>query len=848
MATVRFFRDSLTLTNNLSALTNAGVTLQPGDMLVLGARLCTIMALPGDFNYVIGADKLMLGAEGVVVSGTAGNRSPNVTLLAAEIDGLFNLERFDLECRAMDGVPGNPGAPGEDGEVVLDHGKPKFTPPTPGGRGGPGGAGSPGGAVIVHYCTALQPPVATARGGNGGAGGPGGPSGDFNPDDPVFGKPGKPGPAGPPGTVDVTQVSTDKLWTTLDPISAVAWAAYRTEVGLYFFRLFDFASQILALREFTAALQLDPANADARTLLNRIVQQQTPTGLSRDIDISPDYKDLSANLPTEVGLVQNAFAAAAVAFQSQQTAEGLKDQFASLVQQLTDRQTEAQDSVKLAQGDVEIASKTTADLSDQIKSTQNQLQDLQNQPFSLGTFLSNVGSLAASIASVATGIGAIVSIPGSIAAIANSVSPGELGDPFANVISTVLGALESDQKNEPDKTVIQNLSKIGGGLGDLVKDVKSNVPSIITNFQTIEAELNGAASEADQTKAGQLLKQLTSLVKQQMIAQLREKQARDRVAAAQRQVKDFANEAKTAQDFLTNWSDDAAFLARAVDSFIANARLLLDIVAEDVFLARRALEIYELDDASDVRFDYGYLHPDDEHSLPLVQRVIGCQNSVASLAPSVLTWNDVFTRLNVAQAAGFDVVHPAITISITDPTALAHVSSGGGLQFSIDAAAAPASIFELKTDSLQLELDGVSASTTVLFWIEHSGRWNMIPRPPNQSSIVEFSLFPHVEIFNCKAGKGSLSASIPAHPQSSTEPGPPFAFWGRGVITEFRIFPDASAHALDLSHLRSLNLTVGCIGLVAQGAAQPHPATVRPAPVLLPSRTFTNAAVHTALA
>jgi hypothetical protein len=273
-----------------------------------------------------------------------------------------------------------------------------------------------------------------------------------------------------------------------------------------------------------------------------------------------------------------------------------------------------------------------------------------------------------------------------------------------------------------------------------------------------------------------------------------------------------------------------------VDAFIASARQLLDIVAEDVFLARRALEIYELDDASDVRFSYGYLHPDDEHTLPKVQRVVESQNSIAALAPSVLTWNDVYTRLNVAEAAGFDVVHPTINVSITDPAVLAHLGTGGGLQFSIDTPDTPSSIFELKVNSLEIELDGASASAPVSFWIEHSGHWKMVPRPPTQS-IAEFSLYPHVEVFTCKAATGKLSASIPAQPQSS-EPGPPFAFWGRGVITDFRIFPDATAHNVDLSHLKALNLSCNCIGLIAQGAAPPAPATVRPPTRLLPSRSF----------
>jgi hypothetical protein len=132
--------------------------------------------------------------------------------------------------------------------------------------------------------------------------------------------------------------------------------------------------------------------------------------------------------------------------------------------------------------------------------------------------------------------------------------------------------------------------------------------------------LDGAGGKADQTQAAQLLKQFATLQVQEMIARLRQKQAQDRVAAAKRTAQDFANEAKKAQTFSQSLSKDADFLEGAVDSFISMARQLTDIVAEDVFVARRSLEIYELDDASDVRFSYGYLHPDDDHSLVPLQR------------------------------------------------------------------------------------------------------------------------------------------------------------------------------------------------------------------------------------
>jgi len=839
MPTLSFFRDTLALDSNLvTLLSNAKLTPKPGDTILLGARNCTISTLPGDFNYVIAADKLSLkDATSLKIGGTSNNKSPSITILAVEIDGAFN-----LAASGLDGTPGAHGIKGEDSEIITLDGKPRGSiPPEPGGPGGNGGHGSPGGRAVIHYAVAAQAPVASAPGGHGGAAGPGGAPGNGTPKA-AKGTDGMAGAAGAPGFTEVSKVDATKVWTPLDVTSARAWASYRTEVGSYFFRLFDFASQILALREFSAALQLDPTNADAQTLRGRIIQQQTPTGLSRDIDISPDYKDLASNLPTEAVLVQNAFAAAASALQQLETAEGFKEQFSAMVQQLTDRQAEAQDNVILAQEDLTIANQEDTLLSNQISSIKNQIQALQNQSFSLGTFLTDVASVAASIASVATGVGAVVSIPGSIIAI----------DKLANDsggILAILKGLAEDQKNDPGKSLHQDLSKIGVGLSDLVK-LQGNVGTVLANFSTIEAELDGAGGKADQTQAAQLLKQLATLQVQEMIARLRQKQAQDRVAAAKRMALDSANEAKAAKNLLQSWSKDADFLTRAVDSFISLARQLMDMVAEDVFVARRALEIYELDDASDVRFSYGYLHPDDDHSLPLLQRVTQSQTSVAALAPAILTWNDIFNQLNAAQASGFDVVHPAISISITDPVVLAHLSTGNGLQFSIDIDATPSSIFELKANSLELELDGASATSPAMFWIEHSGHWKMVPRPVasahTDAALAEFTLFPHVEIFNCKASAGTLSATIPENPQSSAEPGPPFSFWGRGVIADYRIYPDPSARGLDLSKLTALKLSISCIGFARQGAAQSPPKVLKPVPVLLPGRTFasTNGIVH----
>jgi hypothetical protein len=220
------------------------------------------------------------------------------------------------------------------------------------------------------------------------------------------------------------------------------------------------------------------------------------------------------------------------------------------------------------------------------------------------------------------------------------------------------------------------------------------------------------------------------------------------------------------------------------------------------------------------------------------------------LPANVLTWNDIFLKLNAAQTGGFDVVHPVVGVSITDEAALAQLREGGGLQFAIPVSATPASIFELKVNSLTIELEGASATSPVILWIEHSGNWQMVRRPilsqPGPPEIAEFTLFPHAETFNLNTGQGRLNASIPATPPSSAEPGPPFSFWGRGVIADWRIFPDASATSLDLSQLTAVRMTFNCIGLVSQGSATPPTSALEPNVTMLAPRTSSAPLVHAA--
>ncbi|MGH9310862.1 MAG: hypothetical protein ACRD1U_15915, partial [Vicinamibacterales bacterium] len=178
----------------------------------------------------------------------------------------------------------------------------------------------------------------------------------------------------------------------------------------------------------------------------------------------------------------------------------------------------------------------------------------------------------------------------------------------------------------------------------------------------------------------------------------------------------------------------------------------------------------------------------------------------------VLAWDQIFDQLNTAQS-GFDVIHPQLSVTISDAARLQEFAEGRTLDFSIGLEAVPQKMFELKVNAMTLELTGATTAQSANVWVTHSGKWSMNRR--TNDGVTDLLLLPRSELFAFSSGVGTLEAKIPANP-SSTEPGPPFAFWGRGVVTTFRL-EVAQPTVMDLSQLSTMHLTFDCIGYAAQG-------------------------------
>lgn len=601
--------------------------------------------------------------------------------------------------------------------------------------------------------------------------------------------------------IDIAEVAEDEVWTALGAEPLREWAAYRAEVAGYLFRRFDPESQLAALAEVEAALTLNPTDAAALTIRDRIANRQTPSGLSRDLDIAPDYRGLSANLEDDIGVVQNAFQAYASVVNLETIAESIKASFAQLKVQLEHRRAEAQADVALAQQDVRIAEAEISNLDLRIKDLDDQIETIREERFSVAGVLSDVGSIVGVIAGMATGVGAIVSVAGGLATL-QRVADG------VDLVQLLSWLKEKPDPNSVRSEDVQEIKELGGGFKDLIEGTKSFI-----SFGKVMLDLENAMSLPGQDAIGKLVKQQILLTREKMVGQLRQRQAIGRVLATQLRVSNLADELASVQRTLDHWTDDAAALEGATELLIRSARELVDLVMEDVFLAQRAREIYQLDRLANLRFDYGFLHPDVDRQLTPAVRAAATLTSLSGMAVQVLAWDKIFTQLNTAQI-GFDVIHPQLSVTVTDPASLRDLAEGRSLEFAIGLGAVPDRMFELKVNAMTLELTGASAGQSANVWVTHSGSWSMNRR--SGDGVTELLLLPRSELFAFSPGAGTLRARIPANP-SPAEPGPPFSFWGRGVATSFRL-QLAQPSTIDLTGLSAVQVTIDCIGYAKQGS------------------------------
>ena len=196
-----------------------------------------------------------------------------------------------------------------------------------------------------------------------------------------------------------------------------------------------------------------------------------------------------------------------------------------------------------------------------------------------------------------------------------------------------------------------------------------------------------------------------------------------------------------------------------------------------------------------------------ERSLRPAQRAAASLITLADMPIQVLSWTKMYEQLNTAQI-GFDVIHPQISLTITDPAQLQAFANGAALSFSISLADVPAGMFELKANALHLEMVGASSTQSSNVWVTHSGEWSMNRR--TDGSVTTHVSAPAAR--KCSASR-RLGTLTPYPRESAVElrVGTTLLVLGTGVAATFRL-ETAPPSAMDLSQLSAIHVTVDCIG------------------------------------
>ena len=155
---------------------------------------------------------------------------------------------------------------------------------------------------------------------------------------------------------------------------------------------------------------------------------------------------------------------------------------------------------------------------------------------------------------------------------------------------------------------------------------------IALSFAKMIKDVNDASGDAELKP---LLKESIELTHAKLTTQLRTDQARQAVDRRPGARRPGRRRPGRAQDQLAHLTADEQFVEGVATTLLRGAQGHMDIVMKYAFFAARALEIYTLTDLSaDIRYDYGYVHPDQEADqrdglLPLLKLIAAYRSSWA---------------------------------------------------------------------------------------------------------------------------------------------------------------------------------------------------------------------------
>jgi hypothetical protein len=584
-----------------------------------------------------------------------------------------------------------------------------------------------------------------------------------------------------------------------------AWADYRLEAGVYFYRLAkpnEAAGQNMlrqAMAEFDAILRLRPGDPHATRYQQQILRHQNVLGLSVNMDIIPDFDVHFADYKTSVDLVANFYKEGIAILLAADNNAAAKSQLDTKLLELRDRVTidiHDRDAAKRgsdgAQKAFDHAVVRVNELSAQIVVAAAKKPDTS---ISIGTIVSTAAAVGAAVASV---IAAVPTAGSSLFALVPALAG--LGVQLNDIGQHLF---------EATKAETDALKKQYEKVGKSIEDVNKGVKSVINLVETINKLTT--ATTADNAEVVALMRQGVEAAYELLLARLHSEQADLTVTARTLQVASDTALLALVEAQLAKLKADGKVFKEAGRSAILATQRRADALLTIAFEAQRSVEIYTLKDESGrIAFDSGYVSPDVDHDFA------DEDISIAELISAYTTsWLKFLNPLELRDDyrdyfksdGQFDLAPGLVVVLIPDTTKLDAFRAKNRLSVSIDFPDLPAGQFEVKVEAVHVALVGASSTKSVLNCrVRHGGRYLMRARNGFDADQL---LEPHIT--------QTAAQFTPLHPTGTTVSNGMagqmnlLSFWGRGVVGEWEISiepADVIKDKVDLGGLTEIQLWI----------------------------------------
>jgi hypothetical protein len=610
------------------------------------------------------------------------------------------------------------------------------------------------------------------------------------------GPPGDPGQPGPIGNQTITQLSEDRYWERVrffDP----DWAAYRIRVGEYYYRASNASKPAylpLALAEFESVLRINPTNHTAQRYKDQIVQNENVFGLPRDLDVLPRFQDYESVYVNYAPLIDRIFESAMRMLDTNmalgQKQQDLQREIANLTGMIGALETDLQAVLleqQAAQRNVTYSDNRMNEINRRVQSKRQELENAQVNYFQV--ILGSVALVAGVIAAIPTGGTSLIAVAPSLALVAGQIKE----------LPIIIGELS---KPEGQRTELKKLEAEARGLKDhIMKAI--DVTKTVVRF----TEMLNQVWELKLDNEGyrKLLEDGLEIAHSRLLAVLRKSQADLSRESAETRLQIAKTNQAAAENQLGGLVNDRRYLEGVAFNLLKSAQHYMDMLSRYAFLSARAVEIYTLADLSDqIRYDYGYIHPDRESDYD------GGFISVAQLIGEYqLSWGQhvgVVSNYRVAYDNYFrswNWVDDFHRISITDPEALSEFKRTYGIRFTVR----PSDLslrLEAKVDSVYVAFIGATSDSGVISTVvEHSGLYYQNRRDGTE---VRIALKPQAAIAIARIVRlESPGGVVGSSPQN-------IGFWGKGVAAGWYVYIESEelrAQNVDLSGVKEIQIWIG---------------------------------------